>query len=54
MYSIMFHSIKKSKAMSNFETLATIQTDDIILLFLVVIVAMIIRDDIKNKGLRRW
>lgn len=40
--------------MSNFETLATIQTDDIILLFLVIIVVMIIRDDIKNKGLRRW
>ena len=40
--------------MSNFETLSGIQTDDIILLFLVIIVAFIIRDEVKNKGLRRW
>ena len=40
--------------MNNYQSLATIQTDDIILLFLVVIVALIIRDDVKNKGLRRW
>lgn len=40
--------------MNNYQSLATIQTDDIILLFLVVIVALIIRDEVKNKGLRRW
>ena len=39
--------------MNNYQSLATIQTDDIILLFLVVIVALIIRDEVKNKGLRR-
>lgn len=40
--------------MSNFETLSGVQTDDIILLFLVIIVVFIIRDEVKNKGLRRW
>lgn len=40
--------------MNNYQSLATIQTDDIILLFLVIIVAFIIRDEVKNKGLRRW
>ena len=40
--------------MNNYQSFATIQTDDIILLFLVVIVALIIRDEVKNKGLRRW
>lgn len=40
--------------MNNYQSLATIQTDDIILLFLAVIVALIIRDEVKNKGLRRW
>lgn len=40
--------------MNNYQSIATIQTDDIILLFLVVIVALIIRDEVKNKGLRRW
>lgn len=43
-----------NQEMNNYQSLATIQTDDIILLFLVVIVALIIRDDVKNKGLRRW
>lgn len=40
--------------MNNYQSLATIQTDDIVLLFLVIIVAFIIRDEVKNKGLRRW
>ena len=43
-----------NQEMNNYQSIATIQTDDIILLFLVVIVALIIRDDVKNKGLRRW
>ncbi len=43
-----------NQEMNNYQSLATIQTDDIILLFLVVIVALIIRDEVKNKGLRRW
>ena len=40
--------------MNNYQSLATIQTDDLILLILVIIVAFIIRDEIKNNGLRRW
>lgn len=40
--------------MNNYQSLATIQTDDIILLLLVIIVVFIIRDEVKNKGLRRW
>ena len=43
-----------NQEMNNYQSLAIIQTDDIILLFLVVIVALIIRDEVKNKGLRRW
>lgn len=43
-----------NQEMNNYQSIATIQTDDIILLFLVVIVALIIRDEVKNKGLRRW
>lgn len=43
-----------NQEMNNYQSLATIQTDDIILLFLAVIVALIIRDEVKNKGLRRW
>ena len=43
-----------NQEMNNYQSLATIQTDDIILLFLVVILALIIRDEVKNKGLRRW
>ena len=43
-----------NQEMNNYQSLGTIQTDDIILLFLVVIVALIIRDEVKNKGLRRW
>lgn len=43
-----------NQEMNNYQSLSTIQTDDIILLFLVVIVALIIRDEVKNKGLRRW
>lgn len=40
--------------MNNYQSLASIQTDDLILLLLVIIVAFIIRDEVKNKGLRRW
>ena len=43
-----------NQEMNNYQSIATIPTDDIILLFLVVIVALIIRDEVKNKGLRRW
>ena len=40
--------------MGNFEILSQIRTDDVVLFLMIVFLVFYIRDEIRNKGMRRY
>lgn len=40
--------------MSNFELFSEIRTDDVVLFIMVIFLALYIRDEIRNEGMRRY
>lgn len=40
--------------MSNFELFSEIKADDVVLYFMVIFLILYIRDEIRNKGMRRY
>lgn len=40
--------------MSNFELFSQIRTDDVVLFLMVIFLVFYIRDEIRNKGMRRY